>query len=91
MSFPLNSTLVATVNVRKHGDLVDPTTATLTLYKPDRTLATVSGAQVSTGVYNATFVANQAGYWHYRWTTAGAGADGTKESWFEVSASNLPP
>lgn len=82
MSFQVGQTLQATLYVRKAGALVDPTTVTLELQRPDGTTVTPSPAKQSTGLYAATFVVDQPGRWLFLWTTVGNGADGIKQSWF---------
>jgi hypothetical protein len=48
----------------------DPTTA-VTVYKPDGTTATPAPDHPSTGVYQATIIANQSGWWE--WVPLGGG------------------
>lgn len=61
-------------------------TVTLLVTKPDGTTDTPAVSTSSTGVYDAaTFVADQAGYWVFRWSAAGAVVDVTDGS-FTVAA-----
>lgn len=82
MSFEVGSTLQATLVVRKAGQLVDPTTVTLLLKKPDGTTASPTPSKLSTGNYVVTFVADVPGRWLFLWTTSGNSADGVRSSWF---------
>lgn len=74
------------------GGLIDPTTVSLKVKKPDGTpLVFTYPADVvkqSTGRYTVKVQTDQAGRWYYRWEATGQG-QGADERDFEVKASNV--
>lgn len=58
------------------GDLVDPSTVTLTVEDPDGNQTTPSTTNPSVGVYEAQVDLDLAGWWSYRWE--GETTEGTK-------------
>jgi hypothetical protein len=73
------------------GDAVDPTTATITVRKPDKTVEAYTGSQLkkeSTGVYRVDVVLDQAGTW--RWRVDGTGrAQGAGEATIYVQSRSV--
>lgn len=90
MSFKVGQTVTLTTTVKKAGVLVDPTTVTHVLYKPDGSTSSPTVTPISTGVYASTFVVDQPGRWLFHHTSTGGGADGFDESWFVVDATEKP-
>lgn len=85
VELPITFTVTAT------GELVDPTTITLTLRAPDGTITTYTypSAQIvrdSLGTYRGIVVPNDDGEWLYEWVSTGAGA-GVASGAFEVTQS----
>lgn len=84
---------VVTVSVEfktEDGVLTDPTTVTLTVRKPDKTLVTVTPTPISTGVYEGRVdtEGGPEGNWYYRWD--GSGTLEAAEEWgFIVKHSNV--
>jgi len=64
------------------GALANPTAVTLRVRAPDGTTTLVAHTVVSTGIYTADILPNQAGAWYYRWLATGVGA---ADQWGSIS------
>ena len=63
-------------------------TVTVTVVRPDGTAVEIDIEHVSTGVYSASGLADQAGVWRYRWEASGAATDAA-EGAFAVAETSL--
>lgn len=94
-SYPLDTVLRCSVQIKLNGVLTDPTTITLTFLHPGGTLNvfSIGGGVVkdSVGNYSAALVCDAAGSWWYRWQSTGAVIAATDDQKFLVSNSRLVP
>lgn len=70
------------------GAPADPSTITLTIRKPDGTIATPATTHDGLGLFHADVATDQAGTWRYRFSGTGAAA-GAGEKAFRVRASRV--
>lgn len=79
--------ITVTTKVYVDGELADPDSVTLTVTSPSGTTSTPTPSSDTTGIWSATFNADEAGRWLYRWeTTSPAG-----EEWGHVDVAADPP
>jgi hypothetical protein len=67
----------------------NPLTVTLQVKSPSGVITTPTPANVGTGVYEATIIANESGYWRYHWAGTTGSVTPNGEQVFFVSASGF--
>lgn len=72
----------------RNGSLYDPEEIKLLLRSPSGTETQVNPTRVSVGVFEATFVLNEAGVWYRRWKITG-NANAVDEAPLVVSPTNF--
>lgn len=88
MTYDIGDAVRVETTVRTPDGALTNATMSITVTKPDGTAASPSvPSNISTGVYQSTVTVDQAGWWPFKWTAAGA-VVGVEEGQFFVGAAS---